>query len=179
MGGVSVAGAGGKRSLDVELNLVPFIDMMSCLLAFLMLTAVFSHLAKIDIDQVLPKAQQPNQPNQDPPKIKKIQLLVDPNAYVLNFKDGDDDLPAVVLRRENGKMPTDALEKKLKELQELEDKDKEGNPGSLVLLVGRDKTEYADFVTAMDKCIGLKLTGISLGTDETVPTLVLALDGKS
>ncbi len=42
-------GGGRNRSVDVELNLVPFIDMMSCLVAFLLITAVWSNLAQIPI----------------------------------------------------------------------------------------------------------------------------------
>lgn len=178
MGGVSVPGAGGKRSFDVDINLVPFIDMMSCLLAFLMLTAVWNRLAKIDIEQVIPKASQ-NLPEQEPPKVKKIQLMIDANAYVVNIKDGDEDsLPVVLRRNEEGKMPAKKLQEKLKEMQDSLPKEKNGDKHSAILLVGRDKVNYADVVVAMDVAIGLKLTGISLGTDETVPALTAAVDGK-
>ena len=39
-----------KKSVNVELNIVPFIDLMSCLTAFLLITAVFVSVAKIDIE---------------------------------------------------------------------------------------------------------------------------------
>lgn len=42
-------GAGTKGSVDVELNIVPFIDLMSCLTAFLLATAVWVNIARIDI----------------------------------------------------------------------------------------------------------------------------------
>jgi biopolymer transport protein ExbD len=42
-------GAGDKKSLNVELNLVPFIDLMSCLTAFLLVTAVWVNIAQINI----------------------------------------------------------------------------------------------------------------------------------
>jgi biopolymer transport protein ExbD len=45
----SGGGGGGRKSVDVELNLVPFIDMMSCLVAFLLITAVWTNLAQIPI----------------------------------------------------------------------------------------------------------------------------------
>lgn len=41
---------GDKKSLDVHLNIVPFIDLMSCLTAFLLVTAVWSHLSQISIE---------------------------------------------------------------------------------------------------------------------------------
>jgi biopolymer transport protein ExbD len=40
---------GDGDSVDVALNIVPFIDLMSCLTAFLLVTAVWSNLAQISI----------------------------------------------------------------------------------------------------------------------------------
>jgi biopolymer transport protein ExbD len=43
-------GTGDKKSLNVELNIVPFIDLMSCLTAFLLVTAVWVNLASVKND---------------------------------------------------------------------------------------------------------------------------------
>ena len=40
-------GTDDKKSLNVELNIVPFIDLMSCLTAFLLVTAVWVNLASV------------------------------------------------------------------------------------------------------------------------------------
>jgi biopolymer transport protein ExbD len=37
----------GKRALDASLNLVPFIDLLSCCIAFLLITAVWSQSAQL------------------------------------------------------------------------------------------------------------------------------------
>jgi biopolymer transport protein ExbD len=42
-------GADDKKSVNVELNIVPFIDLMSCLTAFLLVTAVWVNIAQINI----------------------------------------------------------------------------------------------------------------------------------
>ncbi|HEX3478685.1 MAG TPA: biopolymer transporter ExbD [Kofleriaceae bacterium] len=42
-------GSGDKKAVNVELNIIPFIDVMSCLVAFLMLTVVWIDLARLDI----------------------------------------------------------------------------------------------------------------------------------
>jgi biopolymer transport protein ExbD len=47
--GASIDTGGDKKSVDVHLNIVPFIDLMSCLTAFLLVTAVWSNLAQISI----------------------------------------------------------------------------------------------------------------------------------
>jgi biopolymer transport protein ExbD len=45
---VSIEQKGGRRrSLDAALNLVPFIDLLSCCIAFLLITAVWSQSAQI------------------------------------------------------------------------------------------------------------------------------------
>ncbi len=41
---------GKKGSVNVHLNIVPFIDLMSCLTAFLLVTAVWSNLSQIPIE---------------------------------------------------------------------------------------------------------------------------------
>ena len=40
---------GGRKPVDIDLNLIPFIDVMSVLVAFLLLTAVWTNLAQINI----------------------------------------------------------------------------------------------------------------------------------
>lgn len=40
---------GGRKSVDLHLNLVPFIDMMSCLVAFLLITAVWSNVTQLHV----------------------------------------------------------------------------------------------------------------------------------
>ena len=45
----ATVGAGNDKGVDVEINVVPFIDLMSCLTAFLLVTAVWSQFAQINI----------------------------------------------------------------------------------------------------------------------------------
>ena len=47
--GAAIDTGGDKKSVNVHLNIVPFIDLMSCLTAFLLVTAVWSNLAQISI----------------------------------------------------------------------------------------------------------------------------------
>jgi biopolymer transport protein ExbD len=42
-------GTGDKKSLNVELNIIPFIDLMSCITAFLMVAAVWVNIAQLEI----------------------------------------------------------------------------------------------------------------------------------
>src|SRR5690242_6636991 len=50
---VSPLGEGKERrkSVDGELNLVPYIDLLTCMVAFLLITAVWSQLARLSVAQ--------------------------------------------------------------------------------------------------------------------------------
>jgi len=46
--GANLGTGSGQRNYNVELNLVPFIDLMSCMTAFLLVTAVWVNIAQVD-----------------------------------------------------------------------------------------------------------------------------------
>ena len=46
---VGTESGGGRKAVNLELNIVPFIDVMSCLAAFLLITAVWVNIAEINI----------------------------------------------------------------------------------------------------------------------------------
>ena len=50
---VVVDGGGGdrKKPLSAELNLVPYIDLLTCMVAFLLITAVWTQLARLEVQQ--------------------------------------------------------------------------------------------------------------------------------
>ena len=55
MGGVSVeSGGGGRRSLDSEINMIPMIDLLMVTISFLLITAVWTHMARINADAQVP-----------------------------------------------------------------------------------------------------------------------------
>ncbi len=67
MAGIDVGGGhGGKRATNHEIPLIPFIDFLLCLVAFLLVTAVWSQMARINAD-----ARVPGPPNPDPPQDQK------------------------------------------------------------------------------------------------------------
>jgi biopolymer transport protein ExbD len=72
MAGIDVGGGhGGKRATNHEIPLIPFIDFLLCLVAFLLVTAVWSQMARINAD-----ARVPGPPKEEPPEdIKKEKQL--------------------------------------------------------------------------------------------------------
>ena len=67
-------GTGNEKSLNVELNIVPFIDLMSCLTAFLLVTAVWVNIAQLDTH-----ASGKNREGIDAPENPQLSVLVEPD----------------------------------------------------------------------------------------------------
>src|SRR5882757_3289871 len=67
MAGIDVGGGHGRRSVNQELPLVPFIDFLLCLVMFLLVTAVWSQMSRLNAD-----AQVPGPPNPEKDVEKKI-----------------------------------------------------------------------------------------------------------
>src|ERR1051325_4188928 len=68
----SIGTGDNKKSVNIELNIVPFIDLMSCLTAFLLVTAVWVNIAQINIQ---PKGKSRDQ-SQVVDDVDKVTLSV-------------------------------------------------------------------------------------------------------
>src|SRR6266436_6896173 len=85
---VETGGKAGKKSVNADLNLVPYIDLLTCMVAFLLITAVWSQLARLEAHQ---KGQGQAGEETPPEKIVKLVVLVNDEGY--NLVAGDDQLP--------------------------------------------------------------------------------------
>jgi biopolymer transport protein ExbD len=74
-------GTGDKKSVNVELNIVPFIDLMSCLTAFLLVTAVWVNIAQINI-QPKGKSRDQAQVQQDDERVTLSVLVQSDRIWV-------------------------------------------------------------------------------------------------
>src|SRR5512140_744116 len=60
MAGIDTGGGhGGKRATNHEIPLIPFIDFLLCLVAFLLVTAVWSQMARMRADAQVPGKEEP------------------------------------------------------------------------------------------------------------------------
>jgi len=87
MGGVDVGEGGKKRSINADINLVPFIDLLFVTLAFLLITAVWVTNSRINADAQVPgpPSDEPVTP-QTPEKVLNVQIGVD--EFELVWKQG-------------------------------------------------------------------------------------------
>lgn len=52
-GGPSLPSSGRRKSLDAEINLVPFIDLLSMCICFLLMTAVWMEIGALNVKQLV------------------------------------------------------------------------------------------------------------------------------
>ena len=100
MGGVNVEGGkGGRRSLDSEVNMIPMIDLLMCLICFLLITAVWSTMSRLNAD-----AQVPGPPRESPIDDKEPQPMLHvtiqgDEKFVLSWRKGGAVVTTVELPR--------------------------------------------------------------------------------
>jgi biopolymer transport protein ExbD len=153
--GVSVdtGGKGGKRPLNAELNLVPFIDLLVCCICFLLITAVWTQMARINVNQQAPSsaALTPPPDQVEKPKLK-VSIEIGSDGYVIT--SGPDRL---VIPKKGEEYDTEMLGQRLTELGK-SDLEKD----YLRVLV-QDGIAYKDIVRTMDTAIANKFADIRLG----------------
>ena len=90
MGGAAPTptGKGGKKPLDAQLNLVPFIDLLSCCISFLLITAVWTQLARMDVTQKGQGAA--GSTDEKPPEAQiTLTLFINQDGYLFTTSTGD------------------------------------------------------------------------------------------
>lgn len=89
MGGVSVdsGGRGGRRSLDSEINMIPMIDLLMVTISFLLITAVWSHMSRINADAQVPGPPGVTPLTDGPAKQLHVEMLTE-GKFALVWRHG-------------------------------------------------------------------------------------------
>jgi biopolymer transport protein ExbD len=159
MGGVSVGGdSGGKKAVDHEIPLIPFIDLLLVTVMFLLVTAVWNQLARINAQQQAPG--QPNTQDQPPPDEKvKLFVRVNDGGYVLQSSAGD----RVEIPKTSGEFDLEELKAKLEERRKLEPNRRD------IIVAPEDGIEYSAIIGAMDAVIGQGYVEMTLQDGAALP----------
>jgi len=90
MGGAAPTptGKGGKKPLDAPINLVPFIDLLSCCISFLLITAVWTQLARMDVTQKGQGAAGSTDEKPPEPTVS-LTLFIDKDGYTFAKSTGE------------------------------------------------------------------------------------------
>lgn len=153
MGGVSVGdgGKGGKKAVDHEIPLIPFIDFLIVTVMFLLVTAVWNKLARLEANQQQPGAEAPEDA---PPPEEKVKLIlqVENGGYVLASTAGD----RIEIPKSGDSYDLEELRAKLEERKRLE-------PNRTDITVApEDGVIYEEVVAAMDMVVGEGFPDMSL-----------------
>jgi biopolymer transport protein TolR len=105
------SGKSGKRSLNASLNLVPYIDLLTCMVAFLLITAVWTQLAQLKTS----RREGGDTGDQLPPMTKialvvgvdGVNVVVNQDREIVPDKEGQPDFAALaaVLKRAKDRHP--------------------------------------------------------------------------
>ena len=148
--GVSVdtGNKGGKKPLNADLNLVPYIDLLTCMVAFLLITAVWSQLARLNVHQ---KGQ--GQAGEDTPPEKVFKLIVLVNGEGFNLVADQDQQPIPK------KGETYDFEKLGDELKKIKD----SHPDKTDIQVASEDTiKFETLVRTMDAAMTARFPDVSL-----------------
>jgi biopolymer transport protein ExbD len=78
-------GKGVRQATNSEINMVPMIDLMVCCISFLLITAVWSHMARIDSNALVPG--EPGMPPAPPDRTLYVDARAD-GQFTLTWKQG-------------------------------------------------------------------------------------------
>jgi biopolymer transport protein ExbD len=89
MGGVDVGGEGGKKkATNAEINMIPFIDLLMCTIAFLLITAVWVTNSRMNADAQVPGPPNPDKELTPQTPEKVLNLHIGESDFALIWKQG-------------------------------------------------------------------------------------------
>ncbi|MCC7538965.1 MAG: biopolymer transporter ExbD [Deltaproteobacteria bacterium] len=146
MGGVSVdsGGKGGKKPVDSEVNMIPMIDLLMCCIMFLLVTAVWSQLARINSNQAVPGQGSPDQDSVPQEPSIKLFLQVRGAGYTLADTAGT----RFEVDKVNGQYDLEGLRTKLRERRRQEPNRRD------IIVAPEDGVTYNDVIRTMDLTVG-------------------------
>jgi biopolymer transport protein ExbD len=88
MAGIDTGGHGKGRATNHEIPLIPFIDFLLCLVMFLLVTAVWNHMARIEADANVPGPPKPEKQDKIE-KEKELHVSMEGERnFQLKWKEG-------------------------------------------------------------------------------------------
>jgi biopolymer transport protein ExbD len=133
---------GGKKPLDAMINLVPFIDLMAVTIVFLIMTAVWTQLGRLQVSQ---SGQSPD-PEPNTTILQPVTLLISEKDLKLSV--GGSQLDALPITRDDkGRLDTAKLVTRLKELKTQQPEQ------AAITLSTEDTVRYEDLVRLIDTVV--------------------------
>jgi len=144
--GLSIdTGDGGRKPVDAELNLVPFIDLLVCCICFLLITAVWAQMSQVPVSHGRSTGARAGEVRERP-----LTLLVDSDGYTL--ADGS---LRMAIPRQGAHYDDAALRQQLRRYRRLR-----GTPALTVAVA--DGVDYRRLVQTIDVVRAARFTTVRL-----------------
>ena len=120
MAGVDTGGGGGKgkRAVDQEINMIPFIDLLMVTISFLLITAVWSSMARLNASAQVPSSKTTTTKTKDDkendPSVLHVRVSDKDKKFILQWQKGTktEDYTSIEMQEEGGRYPK--LEEEMK-----------------------------------------------------------------
>jgi biopolymer transport protein ExbD len=143
-------GGGGRRALDHEIPLVPFIDLLLCCIMFLLVTAVWNQLSSIEASTPSPSAT--GTLDRPAPDVQPLTIRVSQEGYHLVGDAGDE----LRVPRTEDALDVAGLREHLAVRRRVAPNERD------VVVSAEDGVAYAELVLTMDAAIGSGFDRVSL-----------------
>lgn len=178
MAGIDTGGGHSKRSVNMELPLIPFIDFLLCLVMFLLVTAVWSQMARINADARVPGPPNPEKEIEEKKKDKQLHVeMRGDRKFQLVWKEGTTVVNTIDVERKPVPIGTDGtfhypdLAKKITEEWKQNGSHRAPTDTTLdqAILHSDNTTKFADIIAVIDAIYAPKREFRIGGAQEEIP----------
>lgn len=151
---MALAGKRGKKEVDAEMNLVPFLDLLSVLIVFLLMTAVWTEISTLRVSQTggLSSSDTKEEKNEN---TTDVRVTMTDRGYVFVAAGTQVEIPKTTVDGRTTYNTAELIEK-LKVIKE------QFPDQRAVTVASEDATLYEDLVTTVDVIVAQELPDVSV-----------------
>lgn len=143
---------GGKKPLDVNINVIPIIDLMAVTISFLLLTAAWNQIGRLQVSQA---GGASSAESTEESKTTPVTLLISESEARLSVGAAPPDVFPLTKNAE-GKADLAGLAAALQKVrQNLPEQ-------NIITVQAEDSVRYEDLVHIIDECMGAGLSSVSV-----------------
>ena len=143
---LGIGGRSRRKPLDAAINLVPFIDLMAVTISFLIMTAVWTQLSRLQISQAESRSEAPSEVQLE------LTLRMTSRGYTLLASGRT----YAEIPKKAGAYDRSGLDERLRALRAGFSDQRQ------ITVETEDSVKYVDLVNAIDACVGNRLDAVSV-----------------